>query len=279
MASRPGAPRAGRRLPLLQPGRRHAAARDHPGRAHRRRRSRNGVRDRQDAEEDDDPGQGLAVLHRQPAPRPLHGRGREGRRRGHPDRGRRPRLRRAGADAAVRPARPRRPGDRAAQQRDAAPRPSPTASTSRRTCAASSRPRKPATTSWRTAGRSSTPRSRRSSRSRRTPCAHRRAGARARALGVLAEEVRLMLAEGVAAGADGHRPRHDHRRRLPVLERRPHARCSTARASPRGSSASGCCPRAWRASPPEPPLAGPPCPPTGAATPVGGCALVPISHR
>ena len=43
---------------------------------------------------------------------------------------------------------------------------------------------------------------------------------------------RRMLDEGVVAGADGHRPRDDHRRRLPVLERRPHARCSTARASP-----------------------------------------------
>ena len=44
MASRLDAPRAGRRLPLLQPGRRHAAARDHPRRGHRRRRPRHGVR-------------------------------------------------------------------------------------------------------------------------------------------------------------------------------------------------------------------------------------------
>ena len=46
MAAELRAPRAGRRLPLLQPGRRHAAARDHPGRADRRRHSRNGFRHR-----------------------------------------------------------------------------------------------------------------------------------------------------------------------------------------------------------------------------------------
>ena len=52
MAAELAAPGAGRRLPLLQPGRRDAAARDHPGRAHRRRHPRHGVRHRQDAEED-----------------------------------------------------------------------------------------------------------------------------------------------------------------------------------------------------------------------------------
>ncbi len=97
MASTSRAPRAGRRLPLLQPGRRHAAARDHPGRAHRRRHSRNGIRRRQGAEEDVHPRRRPAVVHRQPPPRPLHGRGREDPRRGHADRGRRPGLRRSRA--------------------------------------------------------------------------------------------------------------------------------------------------------------------------------------
>ena len=45
-------------LPLLQPGRGDAAARDRPGRADRRRHAGHGVRHRQDAEEDHDPGQG-----------------------------------------------------------------------------------------------------------------------------------------------------------------------------------------------------------------------------
>ena len=119
MASTSRAPRARRRLPLLQPGRRHAAARDHPGRAHRRRHSRNGVRRRQGAEEDVHPRRRPAVVHRQPPPRPLHGRGREDPRRGHADRGRRPGLRRSRADAALRPHRARRAGHRAAQRRDA----------------------------------------------------------------------------------------------------------------------------------------------------------------
>ncbi len=49
----------------------------------RRRHAGDGVRHRQGAEEDDDPGQGQPVLHRQPAARPLHERGRPHRRRGH----------------------------------------------------------------------------------------------------------------------------------------------------------------------------------------------------
>ena len=119
---RPRAPRAGRRLPLLQPGRGDAAARDRPRRADRRRHAGHGVRDRQGAEEDDHPGQGQPVLHRQPAARPVHGRGRQDRRRGHPAHGGRRRVRRGRADAAVLPAVPGRSGDRAAQQRDAARR-------------------------------------------------------------------------------------------------------------------------------------------------------------
>ncbi len=122
MAADLDAPRAGRRLPLLQPRRRHAAPRGDPGRADRRRLSRNGIRHRALAQEDDDPRQGLRVVHRQPAARPLHGRVQPGRRGGHARRGRRPRGRRPCAHAAERPAPARRAGDRAAQQRDAAPR-------------------------------------------------------------------------------------------------------------------------------------------------------------
>ena len=55
------------------------------GDRHRRRHAGHGVRHRQGAEEDHDPGQGQPVVHRQPAARPLHGRGRPDRRRGHPD--------------------------------------------------------------------------------------------------------------------------------------------------------------------------------------------------
>ena len=74
----------------------------------------------QDAEEDLHPGQGLPLVHRQPAARPAHQRGVQGGRRGHAAGGRRPLVRRPRTDAAVRPARPRRAGDRAAQHRDAA---------------------------------------------------------------------------------------------------------------------------------------------------------------
>ena len=49
---RPAAPRAGRRVPLLQPGRGHAAAGDHPRRAHRRGHAGHGVRHRPDAGQD-----------------------------------------------------------------------------------------------------------------------------------------------------------------------------------------------------------------------------------
>ena len=147
MASRPRAPRAGRRLPLLQPGRRDAAARDHPGRGDRRRRPRDGVRDRPDAGQDDDPGQGLG----RPSSSTGCSAGSWARSRGSSTRAPRcdvadRRLRRAGPDAAVRPARAGRPGDRAAQQRDPARARSPTASTSRRACAAWSRPASAAST-------------------------------------------------------------------------------------------------------------------------------------
>ena len=64
--------------------------------------------------------QGLPLVHRQPAARPADQRGVQGGRRGHPAGGRRPRVRRPRADAAVRAARPGRSGDRAAQHRDAA---------------------------------------------------------------------------------------------------------------------------------------------------------------
>jgi hypothetical protein len=52
MASDLEHPGAGRGLPLLQPGRGHAAARDHPRREDRRRRAGHGVRHRQGPEED-----------------------------------------------------------------------------------------------------------------------------------------------------------------------------------------------------------------------------------
>ena len=54
------------------------------GDADRRRDPGHRVRDRQGAEEDQHPGQGQPVVHRQPAARPVHGRGRPDRRRGHP---------------------------------------------------------------------------------------------------------------------------------------------------------------------------------------------------
>ena len=117
---RPRAPRAGGRLPLLQPGRGDAAARDRHGRADRRRHAGHRVRDRQGAEEDQHPGQGQPVVHREPAARPLHGRGGPDRRRGHPAQRRRRRVRRGRPDAAVLPAVAGRSGHRAAQQRDAA---------------------------------------------------------------------------------------------------------------------------------------------------------------
>ena len=108
------------------------------------------------------------VLHRQPAPRPLHGRGRQGRRRGHPDRGRRPRVRRPRPDAAVRPARPGRPGDRAAQQRDPGQGlPRPLLRLGEPAQGRRGRRSRPSTSGPR-ASRSSTPRSRRCSRSRPT---------------------------------------------------------------------------------------------------------------
>ena len=158
MASRLRAPRAGRRLPLLQPGRRDAAARDHPRRGHRRRGPGHGVRDRPHPGQDDDPGQGLGILRRQPPARPLHGRVLADRRRGHPGAHRRPGRRRAWP-------RCRRSccsGWSARRSRCTTARrctaPSVTASTSRRACGASSRPASAATTGWRTAARCPTPR-------------------------------------------------------------------------------------------------------------------------
>ncbi len=53
---RPRTPGAGRRIPLLQPGRGHAAARDRPGREDRRCNAGNGFRGREAAEEGTDPG-------------------------------------------------------------------------------------------------------------------------------------------------------------------------------------------------------------------------------
>ena len=59
----------------------------------------------------------------------------------------------------------------------------------------------------------STPRSRRCWRSRRTRSSSSRARSATRVLAGLAEEARLMLDEGVVAGARGPRPGDDHRRR------------------------------------------------------------------
>ena len=69
----------------------------------------------------------------------------------------------------------------------------------------------------------------------------------------LAEEARLMLDEGVVAEAAGHRPGHDPRRRLAVPPRRHHARTWTGPASPSGSPAGASCPPASRASRPDQP--------------------------
>ena len=72
---RPGAPRAGGRLPLLQPGRGDAAAGDRPGRADRRRHAGHRVRGRQGAEEVLRAGQGRPGVRGQPAAHPLPRRG------------------------------------------------------------------------------------------------------------------------------------------------------------------------------------------------------------
>ena len=60
----------------------------------------------------------------------------------------------------------------------------------------------------------------------------------------LAEEIRLMLDEGVVAEAAGHRPVHDPRRRLAVPPGRHHAVPGPGRASPSGSPGSASCPAA-----------------------------------
>ena len=67
MAVEAGAPGAGRRLPLLQPGRGAAAAGDRPRRADRRRLAGHRVRGRQEAEEDRVLVEGRPGVRREPA--------------------------------------------------------------------------------------------------------------------------------------------------------------------------------------------------------------------
>ena len=83
---RPRAPGAGGRLPLLQPGRRPAAAGDHQRRADRRRHAGHRVRRRQGAAQVFGAGQGRPGVRGQPAAHPLHQRGLQGDRRRHPAR-------------------------------------------------------------------------------------------------------------------------------------------------------------------------------------------------
>ena len=187
------------------------------GDADRRRHAGHGVRHRQGAEEDDDPGQGQPVLHRQPAARPLHGRGRPDRRRGHP-----------GRRSPTAPSRASRRCRRSCCSRSSARRSRCT--TTRRCTGAfpdrfyvspalsgsSRRARRPTTAPT----APSTPRSRRCSRSRSRPGrAHRRGGARADARrprrGGPPDARR-----GRRRRPEGHRPGDDHRRRVLVLERR-----------------------------------------------------------
>ena len=199
MASGLRAPRAGRRLPLLQPGRRHAAARDHPRRGHRRRGAGHGVRHRPHPGQDDDPGQGLGILRRQPPARPLHGRVLADRRRGHPG---------APPPTGPSPASPRcrrsccsawsaRRSRCTTARRCTAP--SATASTSRRACAASSRRASAATTAMEDGRPVPDPEVLALAEQPEHPVELTVEQARERILGVLAEEVGLMLAEGVVA--------------------------------------------------------------------------------
>ncbi len=113
----PRAPRAGRRIPLLQPGRRAAAARGDPRRVHRRPDPGDGAVRGQGAPEERGAGEGRTGVRREPAAHPADGRGDQGRRRGHPDRGGRHRVASARpADDPVRTAPARRAGDRAARR-------------------------------------------------------------------------------------------------------------------------------------------------------------------
>ena len=177
------------------------------------------------------PGQGQPVLRRQPAARPLHGRGRPDRRRGHPGRGRRRRVRRGRADAAVRPALAGRPGDRAAQQRDAARRVPGALLRLRRTCSGW----------WRRARRASYYGPDGSVDPEVEDCfAAARPGGTA-----LPSEVRERTLSRARGGGSpdarrgrrrrsaGHRPGDDHRRRLLVLERRADLAARPSRASRR----------------------------------------------
>ena len=220
MAAEAAAPRAGRRLPLLQPGRGAAAAGDRPGRADRRRDARHRLRHRQGAEEVVRAGQGRPGVRGQP--RRCCGcsaRSSQAVDEGTPTRRRRPRGRAAGpADAAVRAAGAGRPGDRAARRRDAArgvPGPLRVSGKLAKLVAAGKTGRLPRRTS------PSTRRPWRSSAGGTSPSTEEQV--LDRALDALAEEIRLMLDEGVVAGARGHRPVHDPRRRLAVPPGRRHA--------------------------------------------------------
>ena len=148
------APRAGRRLPLLQPGGGAAAARGRQGRAHRRRRTGDGFRRRQDAEEVVRAGEGRPGVRGEPAADPVPRRGHRLHRGRHAGRGRRPRAGPARpADVAVRPGAARRPGGRAAHRRDPARRVPGAVRRSRRTCKAIVDAGKPGFWSWDDEGR------------------------------------------------------------------------------------------------------------------------------
>ena len=143
-----------------------------------------------------------------------------------------------------------------------------TGSTSRRTCAGSSRPASAATTSGPTAARCSTPRSRRCSRSRPTRSCSTVEQVRERVLGVLAEEARLMLDEGVVAGPEdldlamitGAGFSFWNGGLTPLLDREGVSERVTG---------GGSCPPGWPASPPERSTAPGPAPPGS-----GGAGLV-----
>jgi enoyl-CoA hydratase/carnithine racemase len=115
-----GASRAGRRIPLLQPGGHDAAGRGGPGHRHRRRDRRHRARRRRPGEEELRAGQGRAGLRGQPPADPVPRRDPRLRRRRHAVRGGRTRARPAGpAHVPVLPAPAGWPGGRAARGGDA----------------------------------------------------------------------------------------------------------------------------------------------------------------
>ena len=206
------------------------------GRAHRRRDAGHGVRGRQAAEEVLRAGQGRPGVRRQPAAHPRARRGRRRRSTRAPrSRSPTPRVEPLGtADVAVRAA------------RSWSARRSP--STPRETLHEAFPDRFGASAGIQARGRGRQDRRLHlgGRQARRRPRGGRARGRAAtapptadevldRARDALAEEIRLMLDEGVVAAAAGHRPVPDPRRRLAVLERRHHARTWTAPACPSGS--------------------------------------------